>query len=299
MRVQKNSLLIIATLISCVALSTKYFAQQPVITGTIVDAQTSALVGGATVNFHVRSHKNAAGAVIPSFDAQIVTDEVGMFVISPPDSTQGVLTVVASGFATAKRAWPSKKYSERIELEPPASITGRLFDAESGASLNGKVIIIVEHPLNVVQINAEARNGTFRVSGVLSGRTFILAKDRGMAPQFLERDMRAGEVVQNLDFGLIKAAALFGRITDSQGAALSGVDLKVEYASGSSIERQMLANSVGGKTRTDKEGRYTIESIVPERPVVVHASLLTRNSNPVQYTFQANERKEATIVVPD
>lgn len=274
------------------------FAQNPTISGRIVDSKTGDSVVRASIMFRVPSRRDRSGRTIKAFEMQTTSDESGDFEMIPQDQTQGIVTVSAPGYATAKRAWPSKRSQGPIELERPVTVAGRLYNGDSDSPADGKVVVIVQHPKNMVLANLETRNGMFQATGLPSGRTLIVVKNREMAPVVIERDFEPGAVARDIVVRLRPAGMLTGHIFNDKGQPVAGAEIRVRYPRAPASQRGLLEGYIGGKTRTGPDGAYAVQGIVPEMAMTVQARVQTKASPLSETVLQVNERREMNIVIP-
>ena len=205
------------------------------------------------------------------------TDSKGRFEI--PYGTQGVVTVTARNYATARRSWPPRRGLElRFALTPPSEVTVTLMDAATRRGIEGRVTVLVEHPLNHVSSTATAL-GTFRFDDLPAGPAVIYARAVGYAPHFRELTVDGGKRI-DAQIGLLLEAVASGNVVDRRGNPAVGATVHVGY--GRSVPgADRLAGLVRGRVKSDAQGTFSIGGLVPDTSVALQAELDGRLSDVV------------------
>ena len=219
------------------------------------------------------------------------TDSKGRFEI--PYGTQGVVTVTARNYATARRSWPPRSGQElRFALTPPSAVTVTLVDAATRRGIEGRVTVLVEHPLNYVSSTSTAL-GTFRFDDLPAGPAVIYARAVGFAPHFRELTVDVGKRI-DAQIGLLLETVVSGKVLDRR--ANPAVDATVRVGYGQSVPgADLLAGLVRGRVKSDTEGTFSIGGPVPDTSIALQAELDGRLSDVV--TVRAGPGMEQSGIV--
>lgn len=195
------------------------------------------------------------------------TDPKGKFEI--PNARQGVVTVTAQGFGTARRGWPPREGGElRFGLTPPASISGTMADAVTRRGAVGVVTVLARDRYNLVSASEEA-NTLFQFDDLPPGPAVIYTQADGFAPYFGTVTIEAGKRT-DVRLGLLLEAVATGQVLESNGDPVLGARVYIGY--GSSVPgNETLVGLVGGLTTTVNEGLFRISSLVPDTPIALQA----------------------------
>ena len=220
----------------------------------------------------------------------------GSFVLLPNDRSQGIVTVSASGYATAKRVWPSKKGDYfTIEMQRPVTVAGRLL--RDGTPLDGIVTIVLEGRENGTAATIRTTFGSFRAGGLPPGKGYLLARAPGMAPQVYGLEANVGSVMQNIDIQLQPDASITGRMLDENGAPVTNGEIKVRYRDVPPAFRGILETNLSGKPITNTDGVYRIEGLAPETAVLIQAVHDSRSSVASAVVLQSGERRQIDLIL--
>ena len=239
------------------------------VSGVVVIAATEQPLANTQVQYEEN------GAVLTT-----VTDAKGQFTFL--NGRRGVVTVTASGFGTARQAWPPRRGSSLlIALEPPVTVEGTLVDGVTLRPLTGVVTLLVQHPANVVSTTDIVEDGTFRIEDLPPGPGLIVGHADGYAPAVSTVTLTKAGDQRDAHLRLPVGAEASGHVLDSASNPVSGARLIVSYAdtlAGAGI----LAGLVGGHQQvTDPDGTFAIEGLVPHTPVTVYAAFEQRQTNRV------------------
>lgn len=188
------------------------------VTGVVESARTRQPV----VNAEVRYEE-------PGLETQTTrTDSKGRFEIL--NGTQGIATVIATGYATSKRGWPPREGRElRFALTAPSTVMGRLVDAGTLRGIEGRVTLLVRPRFHHVSVSARAP-GVFRFDDLPAGPAVIYAHASGFAPYFGELTVDGGKVHER-QLGLLLEAVASGKVLNSDDSAAVGANVHVGYDS--------------------------------------------------------------------
>lgn len=241
------------------------------ITGVVVAAATQRPVANAQVQYEE----------IGRATQTTVTDSKGRFEI--PSGAEGVVTVSARSFGTARRAWPPRMGRElQFALVPPSGVDGTLADMATGRAVEGIVTLSVRHPVNLVSDAKRAAGGTFRFDDLPPGPAVILAHADGYAPYFGELTIDTGKR-SDARVRLLLEAAASGSVLDAGGSAVAGARVRVGYAY-TLPGHDLLAGVARGHAVTESDGAFRIGGLVPDTPIGVQAELAGRRSDVVTVT---------------
>ena len=237
--------------------------------GVVVIAATEQPLANAQVQYE------EGGAVQTT-----VTDAKGQFTI--PNARQGVVTVTARGFATARRKWPPRRDSSlRIALEPPVTVAGTLVDSVTLRPLTGVVTLLVRHPANVVSTTDIVEDGTFRIEDLPPGPGLLVGHADGYAPAVSTVTLTKAGDQRDAHLRLSVGAEATGHVLDSASNPVSGARLIVSYAN-TLAGAGILVGLVGGHQQmTALDGTFAIEGLVPHTPVTVYAAFEQKRTNRV------------------
>lgn len=203
------------------------------------------------------------------------TDSKGRFEI--PYGTQGVVTVTARNYATARRSWPPRRGQElRFALTPPSAVTITLMDAATRRGIEGRVTVLVKHALNHVS-STETALGTFRFDDLPAGPAVIYARAGGYAPHFRVLTVEGGKRL-DAQIGLLLEAVASGKVLDRRGNLAVGATVRVGYSQ-SVPGADVLASLIRGRVKSDAEGTFSIGGLVPDTSVALQAELDGRLSD--------------------
>ena len=210
------------------------------VTGVVVAAATQQPVPNARVGYEETGQPPQT----------TVTDAKGAFEL--PAGRVGVVTVTARNFGTARRRWPPHRGSRlRIELVPPAIVTGTVTDLATGRLLPAVVTVRVRHADNFVSHTARARRGTFRIDDLPPGPGLVTTRSTGFAPSIGSITVEGGKE-RDTRIGLLLEAQATGQVVDRAGAPVAGAFVKAKYvrlAGG-----RILRSFVGGNPFTGSDG---------------------------------------------
>ena len=153
-----------------------------------------------------------------------------------------------------------------IKVPPGGRISGRVFDKEtkepvtafeagvSGSRGGGGVVFV--GPSQTKPFTSD--DGTFVLDGVPAGSTSLVVSASGFVTASVPNIVvEEGRAVENVEVALDRGVKVSGRVTGPDGAALSGVAVRLRPAQG----RIRRMPSGGPGAVTDSEGRYTLESV--------------------------------------
>ena len=256
----------------------------------------TALVAGALAVFpHAQAQRTArkvSGVVVeaatqqPVPDARVryeetgqpprttVTDTKGSFEF--PAGRLGVVTVEAERFGTARRRWPPRSATQlRVELVPPAIVSGTVTDLATGRLLPAVVTVTVQHADNFVSHGARAERGTFEIRDLPPGPGLVTAHSEGFAPTVGSITVEGGKV-RDARIGLLLQAQAAGRVVDGTGRPVPGAHVTATYPS--MAAGGMIESLVGGRPWTGTDGFFALDGLVPDTPIALQADLQSRRS---------------------
>ncbi len=208
-----------------------------------------------------------------------------------------MVTVTASGFGTARRAWPPRfGRSLQIDLVAPAFLRGTLRDAATRVPLDGSVTVWVRHPDNVVSDAARAEQGVVLFEDLPPGPVVMLARAEGFAPFVGTTTLVAGSM-RDVSIDLLLEAVIMGLVTTQDGSPVVGAPLNVRY---SHTANGLLKGFVGGSPITDSQGVFVLDGIVPDTPISLRAEIGNgKLSNVVTVTVAPGTVQHTNLVVPN
>ena len=228
------------------------------IAGTVVSAATQNPIANALVQYEEQGVVRATR-----------TNSAGQFEFEG-GGTLGVLIVTVDGFGTTRRAWPPLSGTTvDFALKPPVTIQGTLTDNATLISLDGSVTAVTRGTFNLVSASAVVEGGTFRFDDLPEGPVLVLAHADDRAPSITELTTTAGDW-RDVHVRLTADAEVEGRVLDANSQPVVGAHLVAVYDA-SVAGGGLLAGLVGGSIITDGEGTFTLNGLVPGRPVTIYA----------------------------
>ena len=239
--------------------------QSQTVTGRVVKHGTLEPVESATVTYEEGS------APVQT----TVTDERGHFEFAR--SGDGVVTVSAREFGTARRRWPPVAGDViDIALVAPAVIYGVVTN-EDGEPVPARVMVTVNNPYNLVSKTVLSAAGGFRMGDLPPGSAEVLVVSDGLAPHLRYVMMEAGRETET-DVYLMNYAIARGRVLSEAGAPVIGAIVNAHYqhevGSGGVLE-----NFVGGMRRTGPDGTFELHGLVPNTEIALQAVSGERQSD--------------------
>lgn len=240
------------------------------VSGAVVSAATQLPVPGANIQYEESGQSRGRIQPASSRTHMTTTDAKGAFEL--PAGHLGVVQVTARGFGTARRRWPPLRGRSRlrIELHPPAIVSGTVVDAVTGSPLPAKVRVIVKHPENYVSHGVMAEKGTFEAEDLPPGPGLMVASSDGYAPTVGSFTAEAGKT-RDARIGLLLEAQATGRVVDGSGEPVQWAFVRATYPDmtvGGTIE-----TLVSGQPWTDAEGNFVLEGLAPDTTLALQAEL--------------------------
>lgn len=237
------------------------------ITGVVQAADSQRPVANAEVRYEERGMATQSTR----------TDSKGRFEIPSAGRRGGIVTVTARNYGTARRSWPPREGLElKFALTPPSVVTGTLVDAATRQGIEGRVTVVVRHPLNHVSSTAMAALGTFQFDDLPAGPAVVYARAVGFAPHFGTLTVDAGKRVET-QIGLLLEAAASGTVLD-RGEPVTGSRIHVGYDR-SMLGAGTLAGFIRGRVMTNSEGMFRVSGLVPDTTIGLQAELNGRLSD--------------------
>ena len=222
----------------------------------------------------VRGGAGVEGVNVTAFSevnqANTITGPDGSFTLS--DLTPGQMMVAITKMdSMIQEIRPMTAPAQNVVVELPAGgrISGRVvdkathqpitaFQAGISTSRGGGGMVVMTPPM-LKQFTSD--DGTFTLENVKPGPTQVVASapgyTTGRAPTVEVQD---GKAVADVEVALEAGAKLVGRVTDSNGAPISGVAVRSDVTGGGRVMRFDAADS---SAVTDPSGEYAIDSLEP------------------------------------
>lgn len=184
----------------------------------------------------------------------------------------GVVTASKSGFTTISIGYDRSSDSTlRIELPPPASLTGSVYDmATRRAVRDAYVSIVTDYSVNPHSNAMLTENGSFSFDGLPPDPTFMIARAPGFAPTIASTTLIAGDA-HSTDIGMLLEGSVSGSVVDSHSNAVANALVEVEYHG--FTDSDLLSTSIGGYVMTDDDGLFFVTGIVPNEGFSIYAEL--------------------------
>ena len=200
------------------------------ITGKVTDAATGTAVSGATVSY------SGGGTT---------TDPDGTYTLANAPAGEHTVTYAATGLATTTRqvtVTPGGTSVVDVALSPPATVTGRVTDATSGAGISGATVSVGTRTAST------DGTGAYTLTGVPSGSQAVAASATGYEAAVKTVNLPAGGTVTT-NFALVR------KPTDIVGEVRNAATL--QPLAGATVSYS------GGSTTTDALGRYRLADTPP------------------------------------
>lgn len=233
--------------------------QARVLTGRVVDAETQAPVGDASVSAATTMERPiGSGGTMMSTGrgARGRTDERGEFRLEDLEPTGLTLTVTAQGYQ-----WQSQQVDMPQDGDPPPVLVA----LKKGLELRGRVLDASGQPAPGVQVSASAAetdmstrtmrsggmartgpDGAFTIQGLASGKHQVSAQNQeGESAETLAAP-GGPEVVLRLE----RTGAVHGRVKGPEGVKVAGLRVRL-------FGRGMH------DARTDESGAFAVEKVAP------------------------------------
>lgn len=234
-----------------------------VIVGFVTNASDGTAIPGAKLS--------VAASGTPSKNAVVsaTANEFGSFELSTT-GVRGILTISAPGYATSRIRWPLRGSGVPVELkmEKGAKLTVHVRN-DKGALVPAILSISTEHPGNYISVAARAVSGIVQLSELASGRTTILVRAEGLAPEAATLQVDAGQNYGPIEVVLHAGGTLNGLVVDSSGVPVPGALIVATYDPEVRMAR-LFSNFLPAGLRTDGKGGFTIKNIFPG--ALVHVS---------------------------
>ncbi|NOV00234.1 carboxypeptidase-like regulatory domain-containing protein [Paenibacillus planticolens] len=218
------------------------------VSGSVTDPQ-GVPVSQATVFVHDSNY---------SYYDSAYTDSKGNFWLATVPPGLVTVEVTASGYARESVTDVQVRAQEttqglRFQLQPEVVITGNIKD-ESGAPISGVYVSgYNEQTQSGFSSQPSDVNGAFRLGNLVPGTYTLSVNARGYARE--QRDnivVTAGTEERKVDFILRKAGSVTGKITNTNGAPIEGVNVMAYDA---------LSNRYQDSAQTDASGTYSLDAL--------------------------------------
>ncbi len=139
----------------------------------------------------------------------------------------GGISASKSGFTTISIGYDRSSDSTlRIELPPPASLSGSAYDmATRRAVADAYVSVVTDYSVNLHSNAMFTENGSFSFDGLPPGPTVVIARAPGFAPTIASTTLIAGDS-HNVDVGMLLEGSVSGSVVDARG---NTVDRQRDY----------------------------------------------------------------------
>jgi protocatechuate 3,4-dioxygenase beta subunit len=194
---------------------------------------------------------------------------------------------------------------------PTASVSGRVtIGGKAGAGIT-VVAEITDSPIEnrTIAKSATDEEGNYRITGLPSGRftitplakSFIVAAGDTFKQPGQTVNVAENEAITKIDFSLVRAGVITGRITDIEGHPIIAERINIVAKSDSGSGRP-INNLPGRKNSTDDRGIYRIYGLSPGKYMVSvgkDAATVGGGMNSSQYakTFYPGVSEEAKATV--
>ena len=235
------------------------------ITGIVTDTPSSLATSGTPLSGvrveYVEDGADADSALVAT------TGQDGRFSFTAGGS--GVVTASKSGLVRISVGWESGTSTLRIELMSPATLSGRAYDMSTRRSIpDAYVSAMVDHDVNPRAASTISGDGSFQFGGLPPGSSFVLVFADGYAPAIGTGTLTAGSST-TVDVGMVLEGAVSGTVVDSDGDAVSGALVDIEYDWFEDAD--ILIGGVGGHVKTGDDGKFLVVGIVPNQRFSIFA----------------------------
>ncbi|WP_127533002.1 beta strand repeat-containing protein [Paenibacillus kobensis] len=236
------------------------------ISGRVTADPGGTAIQGATL---VLRQYNNFGPVISS----ILTDSDGNYDLGEVAAANYIVTASQSGFVTIQTSasvLPGQNAAVNFSLAPaPLSVSGKVTDVGTGASLPDSSIVIIDDNGVIVGNGVTDKSGQYTVPSVPAGNLTVIASDPGYqsGTGYVIQPVQQVPPTRNqtADLSLNNGpAAIEGTVVDDTvGSPVSGAIVTV---------LEPVNNVPLGTTVTDGTGSYQIGGLVPGAPYTVTVS---------------------------
>ena len=274
---------------------------ESVITGFVYDKNRRPIEGAKVL-------ASLSGASFRS-EGKANTGRDGSFVVEGLSEGQYHLNATAQGFSPSnKPRIESGTSNVEMEMLPQGSVVGNVIDEITGANLDSFQVTVLRsfrgrEPASTGPIHKfSGTSGHFEVQGLDPSSYVLEAKAPGYAAcRSDEFTTQRGEVTEGVIVKMNKGGAVAGRVVNESGDPVKGARVvlntnQFKWNPVHDIIRRMT-NERGGKlkTRTDAEGNYLIEMIVPG----VYQIAAEHKTFSAQAVNDIAVRKNEVTTVPD
>ncbi len=234
------------------------------ISGVVEDAQ-----GVPVANADVKARRASAEKV--ELSGAVTSDDQGHFVLSnlPEDTYALTGSMSGKGFGSVRGVKPGADKIV-IKLGAGATITGRVYDLDTGEGIEGVLLLPVNEKAEggremmiVVAACQQQRTGTdgtysINVPAPATYRLLPMETPGYEQPMRMEEcpraDVKEGATCAGVDLALVAGASITGHVYDADGKGLAGAELSL-------IDKRMMSNAPSGKTVSGSDGAYTFTGL--------------------------------------
>ncbi|HVO10207.1 MAG TPA: carboxypeptidase-like regulatory domain-containing protein [Vicinamibacteria bacterium] len=208
-------------------------------------------VAGALVRFEGQAH---ARPVETRADGSFVLEgrspEAGMLVAEAGERGRGVLALAAGAAGTVT-----------VVLAPPASLGGRVVEADSGRPVAG-VRLLLRGDAGARTLLRSGPDGRYLARGLAPQRYTLSVEDERFVPWTRALTLAAGRA-EAQDLALVHGATLTGRVVGERGEPVAGASLRLGR-SGENVFRSFVRTIEGGAVaRSAVDGSFRATRLAP------------------------------------
>ncbi|GLI84555.1 hypothetical protein ANABIO32_22650 [Rossellomorea marisflavi] len=252
------------------------------VTGTVVNAVTLAPISGALVKLVIANTDIEVTSILTAADgtytlSNIATGQYNL-IFSAPGFSNVVIPVILE---------PNETEVVNAFLDPnPATLTGRVFDLGTGASIEGALVRVFNQDGIFITSTLTDANGIYELPGIAEGLYTVIYSATGYGAESRTVALPAGSTV-TVDVGLIaESAAIQGTVRDAgTGIPIASALVQI-FAIGTTVPVASVL--------TNQEGQYFIAGLLPDEYRVVY-SAPTYQSETFVFFFTSGETKTVDV----
>jgi len=207
-------------------------------------------------------------AAADSTTETVITDVDGRFSLSNISAGDVVITASKPDeYINVRRAVSAPASNVVIEVGGSSTLSGRVVDKTTGRPVTRFEIELASATGSTTTKFAEGRTfdderGEFEISNPPEGIVQIVVRAEGYAATKSDRlKMAAGQSIDDLEIELERPGAILGRVFDSAGTPIRGVEIEPVIVS--ALGDPLAAILPLGETESASDGSYAIASLAP------------------------------------
>lgn len=249
--------------------------------GVVVDQIGNVIEGALVDAFELNSTPEVKGTPATVTRARATSGRDGSFSLERlRRRVQYNLTIHAEGYRIQQHGPIDSKNDDVhgvvITLEAQGGVAGVVTSPDGAVPTPFSIRVMKDHgnsiaPMGRVQ-SFETANGVFQVVNLDPGKYALEATAKGFAPSLSESFMvTSSTLTENVDIRLSHGATIAGALYDAAGTPISGAKITIQQNKNQGQALAGFLALLGGganaskqpSTKSDSEGNFTIENLVP------------------------------------